>query len=216
MAAYFACNFFWIFIKTSRLKLHSFAVAVIGLAASTAPLCHADPLVKNGSFELPDISGSSQQDGGMDWIPSDSNVYILTNNFGGPTTTSGDQYLGIAMKGSSDSQTIALTGQSYVLDLFIANIFGSQSPKLTVTITGVATATDTFNATDTFQEVQLPFTATADGNITLSLINAGPNIAVDNVTIEAVPEPSTLFAMLLLSGTLTLGAVRRIRRSPAP
>jgi hypothetical protein len=189
-------------------------ILLIALAASTAALYGADPAVLNGSFEDPMNPPSGfQTGGGTSWTPMGSNVFILSNSFGGPQTMFGDQYLGIAMGGSSDQQTIPgfLTGQSYVLDLFIANIFGSLNPKLTVTITGAATAAATFAATDSFSEVQLPFSATSNGNITLSLIDAGSNIAVDNVTVAAAPEPSTVFAMLLLSGTLTLGAIRRGR-----
>jgi hypothetical protein len=201
------------------LKLCFFAVAVIALATTTAPLCRADPVVLNGSFEDPVIApATSQAGGGTSWTTSGPNVFILSNNFGGPVTPFGDQYLGIASPGSSDQQSIPgfVTGQNYILDLFIANIFNSQNPKLTATITGAATVTGTFNATSTFQEVQLPFAATANGNITLSLIDSGAaNIAADNVTIETLPEASTVFAMLLVSGTLTLGAVRRIRRSRA-
>jgi len=208
------------------LKLSSIAVVLTALVIRTAPLCHADPVVLNGSFEDPLVTAPAgyQAGGGTDWTDAGGNVFLIsnTNTAGLGTTPFGNQFLGIASPNSSDAQTIPgfLTGQSYVLDLFISDVASGQGPQLMVTITGAATTTGTFNATPGpvfWQEVQLPFTAAADGNITLSLIDSGmSNIGVDNVTIETVPEASTVFAMLLLSGALTLGALRRIRRSPAP
>jgi hypothetical protein len=206
------------------------AVAVVCLLISfgviaPASLSYADPAVLNGSFEDPAYAPNSiHGGGGTFWTPggtgNGSNVFILSNNYSNfGTTPFGNQYLGFTAPLASDQQTISgfLAGQSYVLDLFISDVANNSNPQLQVTLTGAANATGTFSAPQSqflaFQDVQLPFTTTSSGNITLDLIDFGSaSIAVDNVSIMSVPEPSAVFTMLLLTGILTTGAINRIRR----
>ena len=159
----------------------------------------------------------------MSWTPNNSNVFIISNNFSEfGNTPFGNQYLGFSSPGAQDEQTIPgfVAGQEYVLDLWISDIAGSSNPQLQVLITGAATATQTFNANQTsslsFLEEQVPFTATIDGSITLDLIDAGSaNVAVDNVSIAAVPEPSTVFAMPQPSARLRRSISMASSRTPS-
>jgi len=188
---------------------------------SATPVCRADPVALNGSFESPSIGANHiLAGGGTSWTANNSSVFIVSNNFGGNGTTPfGSQYLGLTSPGASDQQTISgfLSGQDYVLELYISDIANNANPKLQVSITGAASATQTFSAPQapglSFLQEQIPFTATSDGDITLTLLDFGSaSIAVDNVSVAAVPEPSSVTAMLLLAGTVTINAVRRFRR----
>ena len=196
---------------------------VLGLLAQVS-VSHADPSLLNGSFEDPVLAPNSiQTGGGTSWTPNNSSVFIISNNFSNfGTTPFGNQYLGFDKPNAQDEQTVSgfVAGQDYLLDLWISDIANSSNPKLQVLITGAATAGGTFSASQTpslsFLEVQLPFTAVSDGSITLDIIDAGSaNLAVDNVSIaEAVPEPSTIFAMILVTGTVATGAARKFRATP--
>ena len=209
------------------MKPHAFGVASFLVAfAIWAPLSSDAQAIQDGSFEDPAYPPNSiNGGGGAQWTAGGtgggSNVFILTNNFGNfGTTPFGNQYLAFTAPGASDQQTSSgfLAGQSYVLSLFISDVANNAAPQLQVTLTGAANATDTFSVPQTsflsFQEFELPFTTTSDGDITLALIDVGPaSVAVDNVTLLAVPEPSTVFAMVLVSTVLAGGAIRRFRNA---
>jgi hypothetical protein len=216
---------------SSRLKnrllfaVGCWAVAVI---VTGNPLCaHADPAILNGSFEDPGLSPDTlSAGGGTSWTPNGGNVFIVSNNFDNlGITPYGSQYLGFTQSGASDQQAVAgfLAGQNYVLDLFFADIAGNADPQLTVMITGAANASGVFdapvsgpngNAPYPFQEVQVPFTTTADGDVTFLLIDSGAaSLAVDNVSIAPVPEPSSTLTLLLVGAATAAWSFRLRRRS---
>lgn len=64
-----------------------------------------------------------------------------------------------------------------------------------------------------FLEGQLLFTTIADGSITFAFTDTGSaSVALDNVSIAAVPEASPVFSMLLLSAVMASGYFLRFRR----
>ena len=115
-----------------------------------------------------------------------------------------------------------LAGQSYILYLFFADIAGNANPQLTVMITGAASSNSVFSAMVSgpngagqypFQEIQVPFTTTSDGDVTFSLIDTGAaSVAVDNVTIAAVPEPSSTLTILLVGAATAVWSFLAHRR----
>jgi hypothetical protein len=208
----------------TRPLLLSVASCSLAFAAAAFPLrVYAAPDLLNGSFEDPPLNPNSisSGNGGTFWTANNSNVNLISNNFGNlGTTPYGNQYIGFSLTGASDQQTVSgfLAGQSYVLTLFFADIANNANPQLTVTISGAASATGIFNAPVSgpnganpypFQQAQLPFTTTADGDITVALIDSGSaSVAVDNVSLTSVPEPSP-FAMILLAITMAVGFCSR-------
>jgi hypothetical protein len=202
----------------------SVAFCSLAVAAATFPLrVHAAPDLLNGSFEDPPLGPNSisnnngSGNGGTFWTANNSNVNLISNNFGNlGTTPYGNQYIGFSGPGASDQQTVSgfLAGQSYVLTLFFSDIANSANSQLTVTVTGAASATGIFNAPPDnsqggpypFQQAQVPFTTIAGGDITVALLDSGSaNVAVDNVSLASVPEASPVFAMILLTTTMALG-----------
>jgi hypothetical protein len=203
----------------SRL-LWSISACSLAATALVCPLrAYADPAILNGSFEGPVLSPNATfaNNGGDFWIPSGSAVLLVSNNFGSlGTTPYGNQYLGFSLTGASDQQTVSgfLAGQSYVLDFYFADIADNANPQITVTISGAADAMSVFNAPISgpnganpypFQHAIVPFTATADGDITFLFTDTGSaSVALDNVSLSAVPEPSAI-AMILLAATVAFG-----------
>jgi hypothetical protein len=201
------------------VKTHlSLSVAcALAFTAVVFPLrAYAVPAILNGSFEDPALLPNtiSAGNGGTSWTPNGANVNLVSNNFNNlGTTPFGNQYLAFSLTGASDQQTVSgfLAGQSYVLDLFFADIANNANPQLTITISGAASAVGSFNAPVSgpngtnpypFQEATLPFTTTADGAITFLLTDTGSaSLAVDNVSFSpaAVPEASPTFTTLLIA-----------------
>jgi hypothetical protein len=204
-----------------RLFLLSVAFCSLAFAAAAFPLrVDAAPALLNGSFEDPALAPNSisSGNGGTFWTANNSNVNLISNNFGNlGTTPYGTQYIGFSLTGASDQQTVSgfLAGQSYVLTLFFANLAGSANPQLTVTISGAANASSIFNppmnsSPSQFQQGEVPFTTIANGDITVALLDSGSaNVAVDNVSLTSVPEASPAFAMVLLAATMAVGFCSR-------
>ena len=209
----------------TRLLL-SIAAWSLAVTAIVCPLrAYAAPDILNGSFEGPVLLPNSSlgSNGGDFWTASGPAVILVSNNFGSlGTTPYGNQYLGFSLTGASDQQTVSgfLAGQSYVLDFYFADIANNANPQITVTISGAADAIGVFNAPVSgpnganpypFQHATVPFTTTADGDITFLFTDTGSaSVALDNVTLTSVPvpEPSSI-AMILLAATVAVGFCTR-------
>jgi hypothetical protein len=214
----------------SRLGL-LLSIAACSLAVTALvcpPRAYAGPDILNGSFEGPVLSPNNILPSGGDfWTPNGTAVLLVSNNFNSlGTTPYGNQYLGFSLTGASDQQTVSgfLTGQSYVLDFFFADIANNANPQITVTISGAADAISVFNAPVSgpnganpypFQHAVLPFTTTADGDITFIFTDTGSaSVALDNISLSAVPEPSSI-AMILLTATVAVGFCLRSAKQRA-
>jgi len=171
----------------------------LGLAlAATFGAAHADPVIKDGSFENPHHAETGIYSGGGDgWTTSfHGAVSIISgnitdgagNSYG--ATPFGDQYLGLDPRTrgfvSADSQTISgfIAGQTYALTLYVADSDGGSAPQLEIVLSNDGDTTYLDRHVDVavggpygdvidFQKVVTTFTSTVTGDITLSLINSG-------------------------------------------
>lgn len=152
-------------------------------------------------------------------------------------TPFGLQYLGLDVRRngfiSRDSQEIAgfVAGQTYALTLYVADSDGGVAPKLNVLFSDGSDTNYLDQTYDVpvggpygdviaFNLVTTLFTSPVSGSVTLSLTNAGAftsganagSISIDNVSIAAVPEPST---WVIAAGGLGVLLVlqRRTRRT---
>ena len=212
---------------------HTSLAFVVTLAVGfiAASYASADPVLLNGSFESPTVpAGSITPGGGDNWTPSDaSGVFIISNGNGIGNTPDGIQFLGLnafsaASMFESDSQTIANfeAGVTYVFSVDFADALGGPDPMLMITLSGVFNGSQTYNApvggpygsgTFPFTSVMFSFTPLTSGSETITLTNASIDsaIAVDNASLQVVPEPSTYAALLLGAGILSVIALRRRR-----
>jgi hypothetical protein len=188
---------------------------------------HAVPTLLNGSFEAPAIPPGTALfgDGGTFWFGRDVNIFANNHaNIG--LTPYGNQYLSMNPgPGGTDQQLVAgfLAGETYLLDVFFADLGGHFNPSstLSITLTGAATGVSVFNNVLTFpvggygsnnipfELAQMRFTAIADGSVNFLLSDiGGGNLAVDNVTLNRVPDTNSS-ALLLGLGLLGVVFVRR-------
>lgn len=169
------------------------------------------------------VSGNIQ-DGNGDWYG---------------VTPFGNQYVGLDpistgfRAGVSQVLSDFVAGQTYALTLYVADSDGGKAPQLEVMFSdgGSTVYLDTvynvplggpYGDVIAFTELTTYFTAPVSGDIALSLFNAGSayittdpgSISIDNVSISAVPEPSTAASLLLGLGGLA-GWVRRRRQRAA-
>lgn len=206
------------------MKLHpnicSIAAAFVcslGLFSSAAQA----QILLNGGFEQPTptpVSGA-----GTAWTLSGT-ASIVPNGGAFGNTPFDSQFLNFS-SGATISQTITgfIAGNTYVLGADYADLAGGPAPQLTLSISGAATSSQSFNGlvqgpaigTIQFQSGFILFTAASTGSATITLANSGSSaLALDNVAlfgnIVTVPEPSTWALMLAGLGFL---AVWRSRRS---
>ena len=176
-----------------------------------------------------------------DWVKTFNGRVSLVNgniqdNNGNDTgaTPFGAQYIGLDKRGlgfvSGISQTVSdfTAGQAYLLTLYVADFDGGPAPVLEVLLSdnaGTDYVDNLYNVvvggpygdTIQFNEVTIPFIAPVDGDITLSLYNSsayyGPpnSFDIDNVSIAAVPEPSSW--ALLGIGAVSFVVLRRRQRA---
>ncbi len=201
-----------------KLSIRLSILAAILMAAGSAS---AAPVVLNGSFESPDISGGTTSNGGTSWTASGPAVFIVDNVSGLGTTPYGSQYLAMN-SGYSDSQAITgfQLGSIYTFSVYFADLLNGPSPSLTVTLSGLVSLSQTFTAPTGggYGTNAIPFThvlltlpaLTANGTITLTLTNSSNptgTIAVDNVSV--VPEPSSVVAAFLGLGAVGCAISKR-------
>ena len=216
------------------------AVSALASLAFGASRAQAQVTLLDGGFELPALAANSFVAGGGTSWTSSGTAYVISNDYGSyGNTPYGSQYLDLNTAGDSDSQTVAgfIAGTTYVLGADFADIPGAANPKLTLSVSGAATASTTFNGavggfygtgTIPFQSAVILFTALTSGSATITLTNSSgasgnayfPAIAVDNVALyggvpatPVVPEPTTTAAVLLGAGGLVMVAFRRRARS---
>lgn len=184
--------------------------AAFGAAAVGA---HANDL-SNGSFESNSLGGAEYCYGcsATDW-----NVALLITSgsgaWGNPSATAGGFDLGSTIAGIQGGQVMSsnfsfVAGQTYTLTWDDAGRRDYAAQTYTVSAGGVTFADFGTAAGQAWSAHSETFTATSNGVLTF----AGHDVVdgtsfIDNVSVTAVPEPTSL--MLMLVGSLGLVAWRR-------
>ncbi len=174
---------------------------VIGLMiALGAAHGHAVNLVSNGSFEDP------LSDWTFDFAPAGSQFGVTSNE-----AFSGNRsfvFSASAMQHDAISQSLPTTaGTTYTISLWVKNIdFRSDSLQLGWENSIALDLTPLTGPLESWQKLSVNALATTSGSVLSIRGFDGPgNIFVDDVRVEAVPEPGTMTA-------LGLGAIALLRR----
>jgi hypothetical protein len=218
---------------TMNLKIRAFACAVF-IATGAVSFSASAAIVTNGSFEtitnfVPDVNDTMSLDPGSTamtgWTVVNGTLAWIgpTNPFNGLTAQNGGYFLDLT--GYHDnvpyggvSQTIATTaGGHYALTFYLGSSAQYGVPDSITASAG--SASGTFTSTDptsnnAWQLETLLFTATGPSTLISLVGNSGNQyIGLDNVAVEAVPEPST-WAMLIV-GFLGVGVMAYRRNNKA-
>ncbi|EQA98611.1 hypothetical protein L288_20380 [Sphingobium quisquiliarum P25] len=208
--------------------MKKFLVSTIAAAASLLavnPAHAALNLVTNGSFEVGTEPGNFATVGTGESNITGWSVSNGTVDYIGSYWTAADGLRSIDLAGNSYgtlTQAVNLVAnQAYSLTFFLsANPDNPEFPR-SVQV-GIGGTTQDFSFTGSpslsnmgWQQQTLNFVAGATGSTLLSFtaLNAGTYYgpALDNVSLTAVPEPSTWAMMLLGFGMIGFGVRRRIR-----
>ena len=195
------------------------AIALAGLCV--APAARAN-LVINGDFEVPVVPQSPgyvcfQNTTLAGWTNSGTrdSCYIKQNTDVFGPAYSGSQYLYVndfGDAGATASQAVSLTaGTTYVLSFAEG---GAPDRNMNA---GLSVSLGSFSTTiapraPSWQVFSYLYTPSTSGSATLSFTTTTRGITViDQVAVQAVPEPQTY--ALMLSGLLAFGVVARQRRT---
>ena len=178
---------------------------LIALLASAALSAHAQNLVTNPGFETSDFTGWTQFGG--------TNFTGVTGTFGGVPPHSGNfqGYFGPSSTFGGLDQTLATSpGGAYTVDFWLANNDTLATNGFYVSFNGVHLL-DLTNSPP-FPYTEYTFTGTATGSSTVlefGFYNPPVYWYLDDVSVNAVPEPGTLGLIAL--GALGLVAALRKR-----
>lgn len=179
------------------------AVACLGLVTSTPQQARAN-LIVNGSFETPTnppvVNGFAIFPSIPGWT-GPGGVEIQRNSVLGPGNIASDgvQYTELNVNfPTSISQVIATDpGQAYILSFDYAARPNTGLNVATVSFTGNSPVTLSATSPGTITWLPMSFLVTATGpTSTLTFTGVAPNSSlgnlIDNVRLEAVPEPASL------------------------
>jgi hypothetical protein len=176
------------------------AVCVVLLGLMTPSALRADNIVVNGGFETGNWTG---------WNYSNNSGYLTVN---GNTPYSGSYAANFGATYNvydTISQILATSkGTSYTLSFWLANTFDphSESDSADFQVLWNGTSLEDIVTTTAFGYTEFTFTVTGTGSDTLSFegYNDPSWTYLDDVSVDATPEPSSFYllgtAMLLLCG----------------
>lgn len=190
------------------------------IGASTCACFAQANLLVNGSFEDTPVANNSFQNvvAGSSFITGWTVTGTSVDVIAGPTTwipQNGNQSIDLAGTpgpGAVGQSFTTIIGQDYEVNFYLgSNHQGSGDKSVNVYINGVSENLTGGLTNGSWVQFTRTFTASAlSTEVKFESTNSGNfGGAVDNVSVEAVPEPLTLVGL----GLMGLAAVRRRRKS---
>jgi len=187
------------------MKRTLIAVSLVMLTAFSVTSAQALNLVTNGGFETGDFSG---------WSTSGSYINVLSNY-----PDSGNYYASLGTEGSLGSllqaQIPTIDGQVYELTYSLARINSGATPnEFIVSVNGVTMADEVNAGTQPYTPYSYLFTAdNSQTEISFFERNDGGAFALDNVSVDLAPVPEPCTLLLLGSGLVGAGFLRRKQKA---
>lgn len=187
------------------------AASILGSPAQANLLVNGSfesPVIQTGSF-VPYGNGSTAITG---WtVASGYYTDIISNGYWSPNTPFGNQYLYLNDSGRTDAaiwQDISLvSGVHYSLSFYLDGLSNSGA-SVAVSLAGANSFSAISTSTSGWTQIAYNFTPSATGSYRLTFSSSpGGYTMIDNVNVNAVPEPGEW--ALMLSGLGLFGFLAR-------
>ena len=189
----------------------AFGVAALGAQANE---------LANGDFESSSSATGSYCYGSncsvADWT-APLLIASTSGPWGNPSAAAGAIGLGNWVAGIQNNEVLisdfnVVAGQTYTLSWDDAGRAGYDTHSYDLTVGGASFAEYTTTAGQAWSEHSVTFTASSDNALTFSGVNTRDGTTfIDNVSVSAVPEPTSL----LMMAVATLGLLAWRRRTQA-
>jgi hypothetical protein len=192
-----------------RLKQFS-AAAVLAMGVVLAPLASASVIDFEdiSGFVYPGYTFLANGYQGFNWDGGDGSQSWVASPATNTWFPGAEAHSGSVFAWSNGGTELSLSGSTFTLNNFWARSGWAPSQALTVTgyLAGNQVATASFTLDQSYQQIVLNFSGVDSVRITST-----SNTLIDDISVNAVPEPET-YAMLL-AGLGVIGLLRRKRRA---
>jgi hypothetical protein len=205
-------------VRNKKQKVNMKKRLALTLAAASACLLAALPaqgnLIVNEGFETGSLSPWTTIGAGAAGVFSFPAGIAHTGTYG---VSLGAPLSPTPAGGISQTVVGLVAGQTYLLDFWARVALGDgNGVSLSVTLDGLPASIFSLSGATGYTEFTATFTPTAAGDLSFLAANTGTaatKVYLDDVSLTAVPEPSTMIAGALLLLPFAASTLRKLRKN---